>query len=65
LDVQNWYVAKNPGTPSFTFKRNADNTAFLTTDGLPIKQNGSNAIPILLANDDPSVLPTIGFIVEF
>lgn len=65
LDVQNWYVAKNPGTPDYTFKRNADNTAFLTTDGLPIQQNGSNAIPVLLPNNDASVLPTIGFIVEF
>jgi len=65
LDVQNWYAAKNPGTPQYTFKRNADNTAFLTTDGLPIEQNGSNAIPILLPNDEASVLPTIGFIVAF
>jgi outer membrane receptor for ferrienterochelin and colicin len=65
LDVQNWYVANNPGLPQYTFKRNADNTDFLTTDGLPIKQNGSNAIPLILANDDPSVLPTLGFIIEF
>lgn len=65
LDVQNWYIAKNPGLPAYTFKRNADNTDFLTTDGQPIKQNGSNAIPLILPNDDPSVLPTLGFIVEF
>ena len=65
LDVTNWYIAKSPAVPSYTFKRNADNTAFLTTDGLPIKANGSNAIPILLGNDDPSVTPTLGFIVEF
>ncbi len=65
LDVQNWYVSKNPGLPQYTFKRNADNTDFLTTDGQPIKQNGSNAIPVILPNDEASVLPTIGFIIEF
>ena len=65
LDVSNWYVARNPGVPSYTFKRTTDNSAFLTTDGQPIKANGSNGIPILLKNDDPSVTPTIGFIIEF
>jgi outer membrane receptor for ferrienterochelin and colicin len=65
LDIQNWYSATSFGVPQYTFKRNADNTAFVTTDGLPINQNGSNAIPILLPNEDGSLLPTIGFIIEF
>jgi outer membrane receptor for ferrienterochelin and colicin len=65
LDVQNWYVSQNPGLPQYSFKRNADNTDFLTTDGLPVKQNGSNAIPVILPNDEASVLPTLGFIIEF
>ena len=65
LDVSNWYIARNGAQPNYTFKRTLDNTAFVTTDGLPIKPNGSNAIPIQLKNDDPSVTPTIGFIVEF
>jgi hypothetical protein len=65
LDVTNWYIAKNPAIPLFTFKRTADNTAFATTDGLPIKINGSNGIPIKLSNDDAQVTPTLGFIVEF
>ncbi|WP_336517763.1 TonB-dependent receptor [Pollutibacter soli] len=65
LDVTNWYVSKNPGLPNYTFKRNADNTDFLTTDGLPVQQNGSNAIPLILPNDEASVLPTLGFIIEF
>ena len=65
LDVQNWYGAKNPGLPQYSFQRNADNTDFVTTDGQPIKQNGSNAIPLILLNDEASVLPTIGFIIEF
>ena len=65
LDVTNWYIAKSTAVPSYTFTRNADNTAFVTTDGLPIKANGSNAIPTLLKNDEAQVTPSIGFIVEF
>jgi hypothetical protein len=65
LDVTNWYVAKNPAIPEYTFKRNASNTAFETTDGLNIKPDGSNAIPTRVKNDDPFVTPTIGVIIEF
>lgn len=65
LDVQNAFVQRNPAYPQFTLRRNADNTGFVTTDGQPLAANGSNGIPIILANDDPSVVPTIGFIVEF
>ena len=65
LDVTNWYIAKSTAVPSYTFKRNADNSAFVTTDGRALQANGSNAIPVLLKNDEASVQPTIGFIVEF
>jgi len=65
LDVTNWYAAKNPAIPEYTFKRNALNSAFETTDGFPIKPDGSNAIPTRVKNDDPFVTPTIGFIIEF
>jgi outer membrane receptor for ferrienterochelin and colicin len=65
LDVTNWYLAKSTAAPIYTFTRNADNTAFLTTDGQAIKQNGSNAIPYYLINEDATVTPTIGFIIEF
>ena len=65
LDVTNWYVAKNPAIPEYTFKRNAANTAFETTDGLSLKTDGSNAIPTRVKNDDPFVTPTIGIIIEF
>ncbi len=65
LDVTNWYVAKNPAVPEYTFKRNAANTAFETTDGMPVKADGSNAIPVRVKNDDPFVTPTIGLIIEF
>ncbi len=65
LDVINWYLASNADVPSYTFKRNADNTAFLTTDGNAIKPDGSNAIPVLLNNDSATPTPSIGFIIEF
>lgn len=65
LDITNWYRAKNPEPDSYTFKRNATNTGFETTDGQPIKANGSNGIPVRIVNDDASFVPSIGFIVEF
>ncbi|HLL44765.1 MAG TPA: TonB-dependent receptor [Segetibacter sp.] len=65
LDIQNLYGATGAGIPNFTFKRNEDNTAFITTDNQPIQSNGSNAIPLILNNRDGNVLPTIGFILEF
>ena len=65
LDVSNWYLAKNPAVPEYTFERLTDNTAFKTTDGKPIQPDGSNAIPTRVKNDDPFFTPTIGFIVEF
>jgi len=65
LDVTNFYLAKGTAPDDYTFKRNADNTAFLTTNGSPIQQNGSNAIPLLLRNNDANVTPTFGFIIEF
>lgn len=65
MDITNFYGAKNAAPPYYTFKRNADNTGFVTTDGAAIKPDGSNAIPVLLPNDDVSVTPTIGLIIEF
>lgn len=65
LDVMNWYAAKSPAFPQYTFKRTADNSGFATTNNKPIAFDGSNAIPVILQNNDPSVTPTIGFILEF
>ena len=65
LDITNFYANTSAGVPNFTFKRVADNSAFATTDGAPIRQDGKNAIPVLLENIDGTLLPTIGFIVEF
>jgi hypothetical protein len=65
LDVTNWYVARNPVIPEYTWQRTADNRTFRTTDGLAIKADGNNAIPTNVKNDEPQVVPTIGLIVEF
>ena len=65
VDVQNVTASKQQGTPYYTFKRNEDNTAFVTTDGQALKSDGSNAIPVLLENFSTTVTPTIGLILEF
>ena len=65
LDVTNFYASKSAGIPNYTFKRTADNSSFESTDGQPVKMDGSNATPVLLNNLDGTLLPTIGFIVEF
>lgn len=65
LDITNFYASKSTGVPSYTFQRTADNKAFATTDGAPLRLDGSNGTPILLSNIDQTLLPTIGVIVEF
>ena len=65
IDIQNVYGSKVAGIPQYTFRRTDDNTGFLTTDGQPLQTNGSNGIPTILSNLEGTVLPTIGFIVEF
>jgi hypothetical protein len=65
IDIQNVLGFKSQGAPSYTFKRNADNTDFLTTDGNPIKLDGSNGVPVVLDNYSKTVVPTIGIIFEF
>lgn len=65
VDITNLTGAKTPSYPSYTFERNADNSGFATTDGLPLAADGSNAIPVVLNDDDALILPTIGFIIEF
>jgi outer membrane cobalamin receptor len=65
IDIQNLANFKTPGALSYTFKRNDNNTDFETTDGAPIRQDGSNAIPLILNDSAGTILPTIGFIIEF
>ena len=65
LDIQNLLMQKNETNPSYTFKRNANNTGFETTNGQPIEFNGSNAIPVILINKTGHPLPSFGIIYEF
>lgn len=64
FDVQNLFLTKTPSFTDYTFDRNEDGT-YKTTDGQPIKADGSNAVPYLIEDDDPFFVPTIGFIAEF
>jgi hypothetical protein len=65
LDIQNLLRALSPAIPEYTFKRNADNTGFETTDGQALTPNGSNGIPILSQDQTPLSTPALGFIFEF
>ena len=51
--------------PTYTFARNADNTAFLTTDGLGLKADGSNGVYYATPKEKANTIPTIGFIIAF
>ncbi|WP_242918624.1 TonB-dependent receptor [Pontibacter liquoris] len=65
LDVANVLASNTPGFARYTFQRNEDNTGFATSDGSPLQPDGSNALPVILENNDGNLVPTIGFIVEF
>lgn len=65
LDVINVLGSVNPAYPQYTFQRTPDNSGFATTDGEPLRADGSNAIPVILDNSSATVLPTFGFIIEF
>ena len=65
LDVTNWWAAKSVAYPRYSFERDLTTQEFKTTDGQPIKADGSNGIPIILKNDAGNIIPTIGFILEF
>jgi hypothetical protein len=65
IDIQNLLNTINPAPPNYTFERSADGASFVTTDGQPLRADGSNAIPVLLENTEGSLLPSIGIVVEF
>ena len=65
VDVTNFYRSNQPAPDYYSFRRNDANTEFITSDGQPLKVDGSNAIPIRIKNDDAIVTPTFGFIVEW
>ena len=64
IDITNWYGAKSVAPPFYVFTANGDGS-FKTTDGNPLKKDGSNAIPKLFDNNQVFVTPTFGFIWEF
>jgi hypothetical protein len=65
FDVTNALLFRNQSIPNYTFDRNDDNTGFKTSDGKALSPDGSNAVPLILKNDDLSVTPSLGFIIEF
>ncbi|HNE29645.1 MAG TPA: TonB-dependent receptor, partial [Saprospiraceae bacterium] len=65
IDIQNLLNTVNPAPPNYTFQRTPDGTAFVTTDGQPLRADGGNAIPLLLENTEGSLLPSVGIVVEF
>lgn len=65
VDFQNALMYKTASLPKYTFERNDDNSGFKTTDGLAIKSDGSNAIPVVLEQRSATIVPAVGFIFEF
>ncbi|SFQ31791.1 TonB-dependent receptor [Hymenobacter arizonensis] len=65
VDVQNALLTKPVSPPIYTFERTADNAGYRSTDGLAVRPDGGNAIPLLLGDNDALVVPTVGFIIEF
>lgn len=64
-DFQNVLASKAPSLPKYTFERNGENTDFASTDGTPVVSDGRNAIPLILSGRSATVVPSLGFILEF
>lgn len=65
LDIQNILRVSSEAIPAYNFKRTDDNSGWATTDGNPIRIDGSNGIPVISPNFNDTFLPSFGFIVEF
>ncbi|MDB2697620.1 TonB-dependent receptor [Crocinitomicaceae bacterium] len=65
IDIQNLLGFENQSPDYYTFQRKPDDSGFETTDGQPLKPDGSNAIPVILPNSSALVTPTLGIIFEF
>jgi hypothetical protein len=65
LDIQNVTNAKSYSQQLYTFERTPDNSGFLTTDGQPLRPDGSNGQPLLLDNINGSIIPAFGIIYDF
>lgn len=74
LDIQNAYNSDNQAPPGFTLERNADNS-IATRTGQPyqpgkfqdpsVPNNRQDAVPAILPNNSGSLLPSMGFVIEF
>jgi outer membrane receptor for ferrienterochelin and colicin len=65
VDLQNVLKQEDQNNPKYTFKRTDDNSSFETTDGLPLKVDGSNGIPYILNTTSGNLIPNIGLSFEF
>lgn len=65
IDVSNWLGSKSVSFPKYSFERDLNSGAFITVDNEPLNPDGRNGMPIIINDDTPVVLPTLGFIVEF
>ncbi len=65
IDIQNWTAFKSPVLPQYTFDRDFNTRKFITTDGQPLRGDGSNAVPSIIVTTTSVPLPTIGLVVEF
>jgi hypothetical protein len=65
LDIINVFALKQTSAPSYTFQRTEDGSDWLTKDGAPLYPDGSNATPLILENVSNSLIPSVGFVVEF
>jgi len=65
IDIQNVANAKTYSQDLYTFQRNNSNTGYQTTDGQPLRADGSNAIPVFIPNINGSLIPAIGIIYDF
>ncbi len=65
FDFQNALLTSNAAIPQYTFERLSDNSGFKTGDGQALRLDGSNAIPLILANEDANFTPALGLVIEF
>ena len=65
FDVQNAFAFALDAPQQYTFARTEDNSDWVSTDGQPVRPDGSNASPVFLDNTSTLVTPTIGIIIEF
>jgi outer membrane receptor for ferrienterochelin and colicin len=64
IDISNWYGSMSVAPSAYYFAVNPDGS-FQTTDGQPIKKDGSNGVPSLANGNQVYVTPTFGFIWQF